>query len=672
MKKILVTGVGSYIGTSLVDWLRHYEGQYQVDAIDMQEHGWKSKSFSGYDAVFHVAGIAHIKETAENADLYYLVNRDLAFEAAQKAKNEGVRQFIFMSSMSVYGLRYGMIETDTIPQPDTHYGRSKLQAEELIMPLQSATFAVSIIRPPMIYGKECKGNYQKLSQIVCKIHVFPNFRNRRSMLYIDNLCEFLRHLIDSGASGHFYPQNKEYVCTADLVRLIAKSNKTPIFTTRIFNALIKLLYIRVNMFAKIFNDLTYNQAMSQHEQDYQVCSFANSVRLAEGTAINKSAVCISCFNYYDNRLRYISEYLAKKGYEVINITSDFDHLSKKRYQLSRPATIQVPVFAYKKNLSVSRIISHFWFSQRVYQRLRELDPDILYVMLPPNSLASVTARFRAFNPCTLIYDIYDLWPETFPNDKHKKLMGLIFRRWSALRDLSLPAANLVVTECDYYHVALRKAGYKDALYTLRLTKEGQANYVEGDMDGSRFEVCYLGSINNIIDIDTIVLFLKKMSDVRPVLLHIIGDGEARTILLSSLDQAKIAYVYHGAIFDPVVKSKIFMKCQYGLNIMKNSVYVGLTMKSIDYFMAGLPIINTIRGDTEFLVDSRQIGFNLYADRLNVTIEKMTTLSHAEWKMMKRRVLAVFEEEFSVASFRDKVASIMSQCTYNHINEKDGI
>ena len=102
MKRILITGAGSYIGNSFIRYMQQFPGQYQTEAVDMIDGSWREKSFAGFDAVYHVAGIAHIRETTENAHLYYEVNRDLAVETARKAKADGVPQFIFLSSMSVY------------------------------------------------------------------------------------------------------------------------------------------------------------------------------------------------------------------------------------------------------------------------------------------------------------------------------------------------------------------------------------------------------------------------------------------------------------------------------------------------------------------------------------------------------------------------------------------
>lgn len=112
-KRILITGENSYIGSSFANWLQQWPEDYAVDTVDMIDDGWKNRSFAGYDVVFHVAGIAHIKETSQNAELYYQVNRDLAFEVAEKAKKDGVNQFIFVSSMSVYGLEQGVIHRNS-------------------------------------------------------------------------------------------------------------------------------------------------------------------------------------------------------------------------------------------------------------------------------------------------------------------------------------------------------------------------------------------------------------------------------------------------------------------------------------------------------------------------------------------------------------------------------
>src|SRR5699024_7985821 len=132
MKNILITGVNSYVGNSLADWLSQWPEKYKVDKISLRDGSWEEKDFSTYDTIVHVAGIEHQKETKKNRDLYFKVNRDLTYQVAQKAKREKVNQFIFLSSMSVYGLIEGVINERTPLRPNTCYGKSKLEAENLI------------------------------------------------------------------------------------------------------------------------------------------------------------------------------------------------------------------------------------------------------------------------------------------------------------------------------------------------------------------------------------------------------------------------------------------------------------------------------------------------------------------------------------------------------------
>lgn len=234
MKKILITGADSYIGVSFQRWLSApgFKKNYHVDTIEMRGEGWRQKDFSGYDVVFHVAGIAHVAETEENKPIYYQVNRELAADTAVKAKKEGVRQFVFLSSMSIYGLETGVITEKTQPAPKTHYGKSKWQAEEKIRRMGDGAFKIAVLRPPMIYGKNCRGNYPLLSRFAKKCPLFPYTPNSRSMLFIDNLSEFVREMIDGEKEGVFFPQNREYVNVSQLAEMIAGLNGRKLFLLR--------------------------------------------------------------------------------------------------------------------------------------------------------------------------------------------------------------------------------------------------------------------------------------------------------------------------------------------------------------------------------------------------------------------------------------------------------
>lgn len=279
MKKILITGDNSYIGTSFANHLKQFGDNYQAETVTLRDDKWKALDFSKYDVVFNVAGIAHIKETAENRDLYYKVNHGLAVDVAKKAKEDGVTHYVLLSSMSVYGVKTGNITKDTKPAPTSNYGKSKLMADEEIEKMADDSFTVSFLRPPMVYGKNCKGNYQTLSKFAKKLPFFPNYENQRSMIFIDNLSEFVRFIIDTKKGGIFFPQNSEYVNTSEMVALIAKENGKNIKLTKAFNWGLKLF--PVSLVKKVFGNLTYEKGTDALPKEYNEVPFEESVIKSE-------------------------------------------------------------------------------------------------------------------------------------------------------------------------------------------------------------------------------------------------------------------------------------------------------------------------------------------------------------------------------------------------------
>ena len=289
MKKILVTGVNSYIGNSFRRYMQSYQTEFQIDGISVRNDAWKSLDFSAYDVVFDVAGIAHADTghvSEETKQRYYAVNRDLTIALAKKAKAEGVKQFIFMSSAIIYGdsAPIGsrkMITLETPPSPADFYGDSKLQAEQGILPLSEDGFKIVILRPPMIYGKGSKGNYPILSKMAQKLPLFPKIDNVRSMLYIGNLVEFVRLIIKNEECGIFFPQNSEYSNTSQLVKLIASAhgkNTTLIPGT---TKALKILGKATGLVNKAFGSLAYDMSLSEYPENYRLYSLEESIRITE-------------------------------------------------------------------------------------------------------------------------------------------------------------------------------------------------------------------------------------------------------------------------------------------------------------------------------------------------------------------------------------------------------
>ena len=290
MKKILITGANSFIGISFETYLReNFSGDYAVDTVDMIDGSWREKDFSGYDSVFHVAGIAHSdsgKISEEKARLYYAVNTDLTVETAKKAKADGVKQFVFMSSAIVYGEsapigKNRVITKDTPVSPENCYGDSKVQAENGIRPLNDETFKVVILRPPMIYGKGSKGNYPLLAKLALKTPVFPDVKNQRSMLYVGNLCEFVRLMVENEECGTFWPQNSEYSNTGELVKLIAAAHGKKLALVKGFGWALKLMSHLTGLVNKAFGSLCYEMKLSEYKADYRIKSLKDSIEETE-------------------------------------------------------------------------------------------------------------------------------------------------------------------------------------------------------------------------------------------------------------------------------------------------------------------------------------------------------------------------------------------------------
>lgn len=262
MKKILITGKNSYVGKSFENWLRNYSNDYSIDLISLKDDLWKGNDLSVYDVVFHVSAIVHKKEKPEMEALYYKVNRDLTTEVAKRAKAMGVKQFIFISTMAVYGEegRIGeevIITKETKPNPKTFYGRSKLEAEYELKKLSSETFKILILRPPIIYGPHCPGNYGKLEILAQRTPLFPMIENKRSMLHIDKLCALIKNFIDTEADGLYLPQDDQYVNTSLLVKNIAEQKGRNIVLLKSLGIIIKMLGKRFDITKKLFGNLTY-------------------------------------------------------------------------------------------------------------------------------------------------------------------------------------------------------------------------------------------------------------------------------------------------------------------------------------------------------------------------------------------------------------------------------
>ncbi|MDK1736619.1 NAD-dependent epimerase/dehydratase family protein [Dellaglioa algida] len=283
MKKVLITGKNSYIGQSFKSYVEaNYPSEIQVDSISVRGDAWREYDFSRYDAVLHVAGIAHVSADPKMETEYYKVNRDLTIAVAKLTKQSGVRQFVFMSSMIIYGEKRGIdsltiIDRATKPEPIDFYGRSKLEADLGVQKLADDKFNVVSVRTPMVFGPQSKGNFPLLVKVAKVSPIFPKINNQRSMIYINNLAEFLAKTILNNISGIYFPQNQEPLSTLAIVKIIRTQLHKPLIVISLFNPLLRLLGRRFRVIDKVFGSKTYQQD-SSIPFNYLVVDNAESIR----------------------------------------------------------------------------------------------------------------------------------------------------------------------------------------------------------------------------------------------------------------------------------------------------------------------------------------------------------------------------------------------------------
>lgn len=369
------------------------------------------------------------------------------------------------------------------------------------------------------------------------------------------------------------------------------------------------------------------------------------------------AVIINCFDTYEDRVDLVYNFFKKKGYDVTVIQSDFRHFKKVFREERKKDFVFVETRSYYKNLSAERLFSHYKFSEDAFKIVKEINPDLLYTFAPPNSLVSFASKYKQKNKnVKLIYDVIDLWPETIPISKIIK--DIPFVLWKQNRNRGFKGADLLITECDLYQDVLGKAIKNIKVETIYLAKK-EINVTRSlKLSENEINLAYLGSINNIIDIQKIKEIIHLISEIKPVTLHVIGDGESKQKLINEAKSAGAEVKYHGTVYDSQKKQEIFDKCHFGLNIMKENVCVGLTMKSIDYFQHGLPIINNIPADTREIVDKYGVGVNTNSEKdFITTLFEMNNLSKEEQIDIRKKTLNLFEKKFSFDAYFDKIESV---------------
>lgn len=589
MKKILITGASSYIGNSFIQYIEQLESKdLIIDKISVRNKEWEKHDFTGYDTVLHLAAIVHKRESKENKELYFKVNRDLAVNVARKAKNSGVGQFIFMSTAAVYGSKVSVIKKDTAPNPDTYYGKSKLEAESEIAKLASDGFKVAIVRPPMVYGEGCKGNYERLVKLAKITPVFPDIQNKRSMIHIDNLCEFLNMLIIQEKSGYFHPQDEEYVCTSQMMKRIGEKLGRKIYFTKAFNWCINLLKNRIGIVNKIFGNWYY-------ELD-EVPTVKKALMMAHVASM------IDLFNMDNIHL------LQEMGYEV-HVACNFEHgsvTSKHRVNEFKMELINQGIKVF--HIPVPRSASAVGNIIESYHTLRNLVDanhyDIVHCQSPIGGVIARLACKKARKQGTRVIYVAH---------------GFHFYKGASVKNWLL-----------YYPIEKYSSKYTDCLITMnqedynlalkKMKKAKQIQYIPGvgiDVQGiNNIEVDRVSKRKELgIPIDsTVVVSVGELNKNK--------NHEVIIRALARIKSPKIHYIIcgKGPLKDYLIKLSEELGINKNVHILgyrKDVIEVlkvsdifafpssreGLSVSLMEAMAAGLPVVcSKIRGNTDLIRD----------------------------------------------------------------------
>lgn len=651
-KKVLITGAGSYIGEAFQTYATEHYPALKVDAVDMIDGSWREKNFSSYDIIYHVAGIAHADvgnvDEATKAK-YYAVNTDLAVEVCEKAKAEGVKNFVFMSSMIVYGdsAPYGkskVVDEHTVPFTANFYGDSKLQADAAVRELADDSFHVFVLRPPMIYGKGSKGNYPTLAKFAKKLPVFPNVDNERSMLHIDNLCEFLCQIMMVKEVKEnaivLIPQNGEWTKTSEMVKEIGEVTGKKV---RLIGGIMKpavLLGGKVpgkigGLVNKAFGNSTYAHEMSIYEGIvYQTTSLKESIQKTEGNMKmkNKKIAIVSSQYFWlpeeagPSRFYSIARTFKDNGYDVDVYTSSYEHHEKKQRDKSISTdlnVIYIDCISYKKNIDPRREVSNIMFSAKVSKELekRILDYEAVYCSIPPNNIGKTVGAICKKHNVPFIVDIEDLWPEAM-STLFSKPFQILTKPYYFDAEKTYAYANGVVGTSEEYTSRAWKNNVRSipnrTVYVgtdINAFDEEVANNITKVIKPeNEFWVIYTGSIGHSYAIDNVVRAASQIKDNERIKFKILGDGPLRVEceeLAKKLNCNNIeflGYVTHPAMAAYLSKSDVT------INSFAKGVAQSIVNKVGDYLAAGKPMINTLENkECCTLINDNVVGINVPAE-----------------------------------------------------------
>ncbi len=668
-KKVLITGAGSYIGQSFIEYAqKHYHDNFEIEELDLKDESWKEKDFSNYDIIYHVAGIAHAdvgNVSDETKKKYYEVNTGLAVAVAEKAKQEGVKTFIFMSSMIVYGesAPYGkrkVIDATTVPHPANFYGDSKLQADVAVRNLADGNFKVIVLRPPMIYGKGSKGNYPTLSKLAKKLLVFPDVDNERSMLYIDNFCEFLSQImllkeVKENAIV-LIPQNAEWTKTSQMVKEIAEVDGKHIKELKIMTSVVAIGG-RVpgkigGLVNKAFGNNCYDYKVSDYEGiDYQTVSLHDSIEKTESKATMSTSKKRVLFlvNHdvviYNFRLELV-ERLLNDGYEV-HISSpygeridDLKDLGVIYHEIAMERHGMNPVHEAKLLLTYRKLIF-------------EVEPDIILgYTIKPNIYGAMAA---AEKHVPFVANITGLGTSVENPGMSQKLIIELYK----VAFKHVQRVFFQNTENQQFFIDHNIAVDKHGLLPgsgVNLSRFTVTDYPSDDV----VKFAFISRIMKEKGIDQYLDAAKEIKKKYPnTEFHVCGFCEAEYEGKLNEYNEDGTVIYHGMIRDVAG----FMS---GMNCIIHPTYYpeGLSNVLLESCASGRPIITTDRSGCREVVDDGINGYMISqkdSKKLIEAVEKFINLSFEEKKVMglaaREKVEREFDRQIVVEAYMNEILFI---------------
>lgn len=362
----------------------------------------------------------------------------------------------------------------------------------------------------------------------------------------------------------------------------------------------------------------------------------------------KKAVIICCSDTFEYRVDMVYKSLKNAGWQVEVITSDYMHIEKRKRKVSAQDYTSVNTIPYKKNISIRRLYSHYDFAKKSYDILKKKDVDLLYLVIPANSIATIAKKIKKKSNVKVILDIIDLWPESLPIGKTNEFP---FNLWGNIRNRGVKYADYIITECDLYRSKLDSVLKDKKVKTIYWChKKNKDFYKRTTTLPNELTLCYLGSVNNIIDIPKITEVVASLLQKESVVVKLIAAGEKKQELKDSLMNIGARVIDYGKVYDYVKKKEIIDTCHYGINIMKETVSVGISMKSIDYLEMGLPIINNLDGDLANLIEKYECGIN---------IRNKSTYDLGVYNiMMRNNCRKLYENFFSEEEFNKRLSNVL--------------